>query len=467
MGRVLLRAAVLLLAAAAACAPPPEEEGRGGRVVAEGAAGRSDGHAELSCAACHSGPEGQRGRATVPEAACLECHEDGGPARVRVGTAAFAHRDHGETHEIDATCAGCHTHETGEAPLAATVDACALCHIGQVAGSRGEECRVCHETPDHAAVTSQGVVVSHSTLPWVEAGCVRCHYDVADPPTEVGQARCRECHTDLETLNGLAVGRDLHPVHDGISCIACHAEGTHHVRAMSSAVELVCADCHRSAHELRLAAPGPEAGLAGEVPPSDAALCAACHAGVHRAQQQLLLGIVPGAPAAPSGKFLAGITCRSCHVPTGAPADPAVPIRGQASACGDCHESDYERILGWWLDGTRARLAAATAYVERGAATLGTGSDPVGSRVAEARSLVALVGDAGGQHNLELSDRLLRQAVDDVREAWAQAGLRAPAPPDLGRVPHMGLCSYCHYGVDEPWDMEAMSDAFHRRAMGR
>ena len=44
----------------------------------------------------------------------------------------------------------------------------------------------------------------------------------------------------------------------------------------------------------------------------------------------------------------------------GAAADPAVPIRGQASACGDCHESDYERILGWWLDGTRARLAAAT-----------------------------------------------------------------------------------------------------------
>lgn len=455
MGRVLLTApaAAAFALVVAACGPGEPPPG--------------DPHANLACAACHTGPQGERGRATVPATSCLEsgCHGDGGPAEVTVGTAAFAHRDHGEGHEIDVTCAGCHTHDAGEDPLHATVDACALCHLGQVAGSRGEECRVCHQTPDHTALTSQGVVVSHSALPWVEGGCVRCHYDVADPPTTVGPAACRECHADIAALNEAAVGRDLHPLHDGVTCTACHADGTHHVRAMSSAVELVCSDCHAAAHEVTLARPAPgdaELGLHAA-----AELCSECHAGVHRPQQQLLLGIVPGAPAAPSGKFLAGITCRSCHIPGPAGEDPAVAIRGQATACADCHEQEYERVLDWWIDGTRARLSAAASYVERGMATLGAREDSAGLRVREARTLVELVAQAGGQHNLELSDRLLRQALENVRTAYVWAGLRPPGVPELGRVPHMGLCTYCHYAPDEPWDMEAMSDEFHRRAMRR
>ncbi|HUG40761.1 MAG TPA: cytochrome c3 family protein [Longimicrobiales bacterium] len=442
MGRVLLIAAAAL---AAACGPASPGED----VV----------HAELACAACHDGERGERGRATVPESSCLEsgCHEGAVPQSVTVGTVTFSHRDHAEGHAIEATCAGCHTHASGEDPLRATVDACALCHIGQVAGSRGEECRVCHQTPDHAALTSQGVVVSHSALPWVEAGCVRCHYDVADPPTEVAAAKCRQCHTDLGALNQAAVGRDLHPIHDGVSCTACHEAGTHHVRAMSSAVELVCGDCHRSAHQLSL--------VVAEADPT--AVCADCHAGVHAPQQQLLLGIVPGTAAAPSGKFLAGITCRSCHIPTAAGSDPATAIRGQAEACAGCHEQEYERVLDWWLEGTRARLASTAAYVTEGARRLGAREDSAGRKVREAGTLVALVSAAGGQHNLELSDRLLRQALEQVRSAYAAAGLRPPQPPDLGAVPHAGLCSYCHYRRSEPWDMDAMSDAFHRRVMGR
>lgn len=444
MGRALLIAAVA--GALVACAPAQEET--------------MEAHAELSCAACHQGPSGQRGRATVPVTACAECHEDGGPARVSVGTVTFQHRDHTDGGEIEATCAGCHTHELGEDPLVATVDACALCHIGQVAGSRGEECRVCHQTPDHAALTSQGVVVSHAALPWVETGCVRCHYDVADPPTTVVQSECRHCHTDLEALNQAGVGRDLHPIHEGLSCVSCHAAGTHHVRGMSSAVDLVCADCHRVAHEVPLRT------ATTPTPSSSLTLCAACHGEVHQAQQQLLLGLVPGQPAAPSGKFLAGITCRSCHVPTAETTDPSVPIRGQASACADCHEQDYTRVLDWWIEGTRSRLASTADYVDRGTAVLGEREDSIGQMVREAGTLVDLVADAGGQHNLELSDRLLRRAAEQVRAAYLAAGLRAPPPPDLGRVPHMGLCTYCHYGPSEPWDMERMSDEFHRRAMG-
>lgn len=440
MGRVLLIAAAF----AWACAPPDGGETRS--------------HADMSCAACHQGPRGERGRATVPASSCLEsgCHADGGPAQVAVGTVSFLHRDHGEDHAIEATCSGCHAHVEGGEPIAASVDACALCHIGEVAGSTGEACRVCHQAPDHAALTSQGVVVSHSTLPWVEAGCVRCHYDVADPPTAVAPARCRQCHADLEGLNQAAVGRDLHPIHEGLSCTACHESGTHHVRAMSSAVELVCADCHRSAHEVELA-----------VAVSPDRLCTACHQGVHGAQQQLLLGLVPGVPPAPSGKFLGGITCRSCHIPTTGGTDPGVPIRGQAEACAGCHRQEYERVLDWWLEGTRSRLAAASPYVSTGVGVLAAREDAIGERVREAASAVELVAEAGGHHNLELADRLLRHAVEEVRASYAAAGRRPPPPPDLGRTPHAGLCSYCHYRPSEPWDMGAMSDAFHRSVMGR
>lgn len=444
MGRVLLIAAV---AGLAACAPPST-------------GGMDQAHAGLACAACHQGPQGERGRATVPAATCLEsgCHGDGGPASVSVATVTFEHRDHTEGSGIDATCAGCHTHAAGDEPLTASVDACALCHMGEVAGSQGETCRTCHQAPDHSSLTSQGVVVSHSALPWVEAGCVRCHYDVAEPPTDVAPARCRECHTDLEALNQAAVGRDLHPIHEGLTCTACHEAGTHHVRAMSTAVELICSDCHREAHDVTL-------GLESR---ASAELCATCHEIVHRPQQQLLLGLVPGVPAAPSGKFLAGITCRSCHIPTAAATmDPSVPIRGQATACADCHEQEYERVLDWWLDGIEDRLTRTARYVAGGMAALGARQDAIGRNVREAATLVELVDAAGGQHNLELADRLLRRALDEVRGAYVAAGMQPPAAPELGRVPHAGLCTYCHYGPQEPWNMEAMSDAFHRRVMGR
>lgn len=81
--------------------------------------------------------------------------------------------------------------------------------------------------------------------------------------------------------------------------------------------------------------------------------------------------------------------------------------------------------------------------------------------------MVGLVEEAGGHHNLELSDRLMRQAVSRAREAYQVAGQPAPAPPNLGRAPHSGMCSYCHYRADDPWDFGAMDDDFHRSALSR
>lgn len=437
MGRLLLIG--VIAAALAAC--DPTAQGPGG------------GHADLACAECHSGPEGERGRAMVPPSACLECHEDGGPELVQVATVTFPHRDHGMDYEIEPTCAGCHTHSGGDRPLVASVDACALCHVGQVQSADPQQCRLCHERPDHSRLTSQGVAISHSELPWLEIGCVRCHYDVADVETQVAALECRQCHDDLAVLNQQAVGRDLHPIHDGLTCTACHEEGLHEVRAMSSAVELVCSDCHSQAHEQDVAL--------GSWPPTQ--LCSACHTGVHEPQQRLILGVRAGGDVRPSEHFMGGITCRSCHIPPAVEtADPMTPVRGQATACAGCHEEQYVQVLDWWIDGVNARLTASAAYVNRAMREVGGHSETTTELLSSASGFLELVKDAGGQHNLELSDRLIREAVQRSREAYDVAGVAAPAPPELGRVPHSGLCSYCHYRVDEPWDFRTMPEDFHQ-----
>jgi hypothetical protein len=442
MGRFLLTVSLVLLAAAC-------------DVVERDPA---DPHADLACAACHQGAQGERGRAKVPEATCTSsgCHGDRGPVEVLFATVTFPHRDHARGGPVPLTCSGCHTHDRGEDPLRASVDACALCHVGQIRGAEPQECRLCHQDPDHSRLTSQGVAVSHSQLPWIEIGCVRCHYDLASPQLAVEAQSCRQCHDRLERLHERAVGRDLHPVHAGLTCTACHMRNIHHMEAMSSAVDLVCADCHTQAHEVEL--------RPGGVPPS--AFCSDCHIGVHASQQRLLLGIRPDGRTLPAEHFIAGITCRSCHIATErTAADPTMPIRGQAAACASCHEREYERILRWWIDGVNLRVAAASRYVERGFQQLPAAPDTAARLLGVSREMVGLVAAAGGQHNLELSDRLVREAVAHVQDAYRLAGRTPPAPPDLGRVPHTGLCSYCHYDPREPWNFEAMAEDFHERVM--
>ena len=415
-------------------------------------------HADLACVGCHEGPTGERGRATVPEASCTAsgCHEGGGPEEVQVATVTFPHRNHGGDGAVEPTCAGCHTHPAGEAPLRASVDACALCHVSEVTSGEAQACRLCHVEPDHTEATNQGLVVAHSELPWLEIGCVRCHYDVASPQKAVSGLSCRSCHDDMEVLNEAAVGRDLHPIHSGVTCTSCHQADLHEVRAMSSVVQLVCSDCHAWEHGV----PIDDEGWAVSE------LCSACHAGVHSSQQQLVLGIRPDSGVTPSAKFLAGITCRSCHIPPEV-RTPAEPVRGRAESCAGCHPPEYEQVLDWWQEGLQMRLGRVGGFIDRGAREAAPATDSARTLIEDAREMVALVRRACGQHNLELSDRLLRDAVDRVRAAYAAAGRRPPAAPTLGREPHMGLCSYCHYESTQMWDLRDMPEDFHRTVLGQ
>lgn len=466
MGAPLLR--LLVLALLAACGAPAQPEPPDGRRAGNAA---DDPHAAIACAGCHRGGRADVGRASVPPTSCTAagCHEDGGAERVRLATATFEHRRHGADGEIQPSCAGCHTHPAGGEPLRASVDACALCHLPQLTSRASADCQVCHVQTQHVTLTSAGVPVPHASLPWAEIGCVRCHYDVADPPLEVATERCAACHRDVAAVTRRGIGSDLHPPHAGVTCTACHAAGAHQVRALSSAVALVCADCHGAAHALRLGngTPAAQAALAaGAAAWADSRTCAECHTGVHAAQQRLLLGLLPGGQATPSEKFLLGMTCRSCHVPPPEGlGDDA--LRGQARACVACHGPDYRPVLDWWLRGLQQRLHAASAYVAAGRRELGGGaSDSAQALLASAAEMLALVREAGGQHNLELADRIFRESVLRVEAAYRADGRRAPATPALGRPPHTGLCTGCHY-ADGPWDLRQMPGPLHDRFLRR
>jgi hypothetical protein len=456
MGRALLMlcAAVLVTACGAADEHGPAR-------VADGtgaAAARPDSHADLPCAACHTGALTGSRIAAVPRETCASagCHQEGGPAQVSTKTATFQHRDHARDSEMSLSCAGCHTHDAGRQPLRVSVDACALCHLPDIRAGQTDECRVCHQQPQHVALTSQGMPIPHSALPWIETGCVRCHYDVSEAQTRVETARCVACHGRDTAIVARGIATDLHPAHTAVTCTSCHQGDAHRVRAMSSAVQLVCGDCHTREHSVTL----------GTEWQNDAT-CSGCHEAVHQPQQRLLLGMMPGEAASPSSKFIAGMTCRSCHIRTAAATVSGDPIRGQAEACSSCHRTEYRRVLAWWLDGTRQRTRLVSDYVARAANDLRTAQpDSARALVASALALVELVEVAGGQHNLELSDRIFRQSIDRVRQAYVLAGRVPPPPPALGSQAHEGTCSYCHYSPDDPWDFRRMSPSFHREVLG-
>jgi predicted CXXCH cytochrome family protein len=436
----------------AACGGPPA-----------GAVARPDaeeGHRNLICVDCHDGPLADRGLAQAPGESCAtaQCHTEGGPREARIGSVVFAHRDHGgDSTQVAISCTGCHTHADAQAPLVAEVDACSFCHIGEQAAGPAGECRLCHQNLEHAGVTSQQVAVPHDDLPWMDGGCVRCHYDVTEPPAEISVLRCGSCHDDIDEAVTQGLGTDLHENHTATSCISCHEEGAHRIQAMSSAVQLSCVDCHRQEHDVAVTADFP-----------DAVTCNYCHSDAHEAQQRLLLGVVTELEAPrPSAKFMDGLTCRSCH--QAAPgSDPAVAVAGNDATCVECHRREYRRVEDWWIEGSEQRLRRVEAFAATASTRLGEDPGPdAAAELAAAASMLELVRSGGAVHNLALAHRLMEEASSRIGEAYRLAGRSVPAAPDLGREPSTGLCSYCHYRVNEPWLFQEMSGAFHREVMVR
>ena len=463
MGRRLL---LILLACALACADseeagrPPSDRvarGPGDTSLADAPAAVDDPHGDLACVRCHQGGRTDREVDAVPSRTCASggCHQGGGPRRVRMAGVELRHEAHGAEAESEAGCAACHTHESGDAPLATVTQGCTLCHASQLDGDEPGDCRACHGHADHSGFTSQGLPVPHEDLPWISGQCVRCHYDVGQPVLAVEAASCAGCHTNVAAVMQAGIGQDLHPEHTVVGCTSCHQQAEHRIVAMSSAVALECSHCHVRVHGVDVAA-----GVPGTV------TCNACHPGAHLEQQRLMLGVAPaGIEATPSDKFMAGMTCRSCHIAEQALSDDARTNVGSSTSCAACHAPQYETVLGWWKEGLRERRALVQQYVA-GARRAAASSEAAAAPLLRADSLLAFVDDADGHHNMPLSHRSMEAAVAQAARAYRELGLVEPPPPELGRQPRMGLCTYCHYRWREPRFHADMPDRFHREVLG-
>jgi hypothetical protein len=426
MGRYALLTAALL--------------GAGSCTVADDGQPPSAAHADLACAECHAGGSSDVGMASVPTSTCArsDCHRTDNPARVALSTVEFEHRSHGSTGEVALGCAGCHAHASGSDDLVADLGSCALCHRDELLGERPRDCERCH-VGDHDATTSQGVTVPHEGLSWTGGDCVRCHYDVSEPESDVSIRRCATCHIDVREVTRAALGEDVHPDHSGVPCVRCHTDSGHRIVAMSSAVTLDCSSCHDQA--------------IGRSPTD------------HAAVQRLFLGLIDSEfDAVPSDKFMDGLTCTSCHI-AGAGSGEAAPA--PAAACVSCHRPEYGTVLAWWKEGVDERLRLTRRYV-RGAVRRvepATRSDSVAGLLTSAEDLLTQVEEGGGVHNLLLSHRMLEAALRRASSAYEAAGRRPPEPPRLGPEPRRGLCGYCHYRLEEIEFSSAMDPEFHRRAL--
>jgi hypothetical protein len=444
MGRSALLTLVMALAGLASCAPDTQ------RVAG------SDPHASLACVQCHEGGLADFGEAAVPSEACAAsgCHKDASVGQVTLASVNFDHQEHVADTTVAVGCAGCHTHSAGGEPLRAGPETCGLCHFKELSGARGAGCRLCHADPSHVGMTSQGVPVPHQGLPWIEGGCLRCHYAVARPVHEVSLARCAACHDDVDAATQQGIGEDLHPGHEGNACSACHEADNHRIEAMSSAVDLQCATCHAEAH-------GTDEKHGGV----DPSTCDACHGTVHQEPQRLLLGILPESDGAtPASHFMNGLTCGSCHG-----SDAGGKGSGTSQACVDCHRREYATVLRWWKQGLDERARLVDRYLAGAQAAVAgrPDSDPAVQAVDDARATLAMVRGGGGEHNLPLAQRMFETALAQGAEAYRRAGRPAPTPPEMGRAPREGLCTYCHYRLQEPGLSAQMDDAFHRAVVGK
>jgi hypothetical protein len=409
--------------------------------------GAADGpHGSVACVGCHREGAAPEQRAGVPDRACTAsgCHPDGGPERARIAMVEFDHRAHPAPDSGAVPCAACHTHRPDSLRLAAGSAACNLCHATDIAGRSDTGCASCHPDPSHRRSTSQGLELAHGDIAAARVPCTRCHYQLLEGGTAVPQRRCAACHQAGQPgARPPALRADSsHREHREFACVACHDLLTHRVVAMSTSIELDCLSCHALRHS-------PPVAAADSAPDSS---CGDCHANVHRDAQRLVLGLLPGEEFAPSAMFMGGVTCRSCHVVPGQnAAAPGSSRRGSPAACTGCHGGAWAGVLQRWRRGYERRHAMVSGYLAGARGGVADSAAPAAARarMREAEQLLSFTRRAGPLHNLPLTDRLMRRALDLAAAAYTAAGRTAPPRPQLGPPVANGTCIACHYGVEE------------------
>jgi len=417
-------------------------------------------HARVACVGCHQeGGGDDPAHAGVPNATCTSaaCHPDGGPARARVAGVAFDHEAHPDGHGGTVACASCHTHQAGDSlRLRAGPESCTLCHYNQLAAAPDSGCASCHPSPRHTRQTSQGLSLPHATLRDAHIPCTRCHYRLAEGNVTDARSTCLTCHaaprrgplvstgvadSGLGAVDSLLSADSAHAEHRTVACSACHTPVVHRVVAMSSTISLECTACHNLRHNPSIAA--------DSAPDST---CGNCHEHVHREEQEMIIGLMPGDSARPSTMFMGGVTCQSCHVREDRPGPrPGESLTGSAASCTGCHGGAWEGVLARWRRGYDRRHDWVAGYLDAAQRAVGDSAAPTAARtqLREARGLLDFTARAGPLHNLQLTDELMRRALRLAGQAYRTAGRPVPPPPYLGPAVASGNCVSCHYGIEE------------------
>ncbi len=376
-----------------------------------------------------TGAYGTRPWAEIDDAACLRsgCHSERLiEGEVDFKGVRFDHTKHlGELRRgIQLRCTSCHSQIVQGTHIAVTEGTCFLCHFkDRPQGSPVAGCLGCHPSPPRVT-SKEGYVIDHSQYVKDRVDCLSCHNQVTHGTGDADQARCVSCHNEPARLAEFKNPTLLHQVHVAdhhVACIQCHTPVEHRVVSLTTDIQLDCASCHKE---------------------------------VHRDQQRLLAGVGGhGTPVTPSSMYLARVSCVACHDEAKKlPAHDTVKVAGEAS-CLSCHGIRFANVLPRWEQEMqrKVRLVEPVVNAARQAAT----AMPMRRR-AEADSLVGLaqenlefVREGKGAHNIVYADRLLRAALDLIRQA-SRAGLpyRAPAV-NLGPPVSENQCLQCHLGIEQ------------------
>ncbi len=205
----------------------------------------------------------------------------------------------GQSHHLGEVCTGCHTHESGFAP------------IGGPHPQAVTDCGNCHLDPATGQPDLQGL---HNS------DCPLCHVSGYDStflgPLGTWNGECSACHNP----NVAETGNFPTPT-KGHRCVVCHDERGGSVEEIHSKhVEKAnCVVCHGFIPDTQVA-----------IGSGDRTNCALCHGGSYQntAVEELHKKMVPK-----------GTSCIECHTDGRPPVDvvPGTPVGGAVHVCDVCH----------------------------------------------------------------------------------------------------------------------------------
>jgi nitrate/TMAO reductase-like tetraheme cytochrome c subunit len=376
-----------------------------------------------------TGAYGTKPWAEVSDAACLRsgCHSERKvEGEVVYKGVRFDHTRHlGEQRRgKQLRCTSCHSQIVQGDHLAVTESTCFLCHFkDRPPGSPLGGCTGCHPSPPRV-VSAAGDVVDHAQYVRDRISCLSCHGEVTTGTGAADRARCFNCHNEPERLAKFGDTTLMHRTHiadHSVECAQCHTTIEHRVGALANTFELDCRSCHT---------------------------------GTHDAQRRLFAGQGGhGTPDAPSRMFQSRVSCIGCHgLPTTVRGHERVRLAGEAS-CMSCHGTRYANMLPSWQREMERRLAPVAPMIANARARLA--SMPVAQRATAdsllrlAQENVDLVRVGKSAHNVAYADRLLRAAVDLVKEAVRSGRLPYAVPQvNLGAPVSSSACFGCHVGAE-------------------